>query len=896
MSTNVHRVVPANLISFGELCAVLEQLHKKKRHRPEQNKILANFFNNVRLKISNSKDEKEATFFPILRLLLPQCERDRNPYNLKEKKLGNLLVKVLSLNPKSLDAQKIINFSSVHTSTQESDFASVAYFVLKNRFVQMSSILTIADINEMLDNIAKADVENKGIILDEVFSYAIRKLTAQEFKWFLRIILKNLKLEMSENRILGTFHPHATELYQSCSSLYEVCENLKDSDINSGTESSDEAVVKLFFAVKPMLSERLDVTNIHQLPMNVTYHIEDKFDGERFQMHMENDIFEYFSRNGYKYAKKYGRTYESGSLTPDLKDCFSKDAHSFIIDGEMMGWHKMDQCFGCKALSYDIKTITENSSYRPCYCVFDIIYYNGKSLIGAPEKGGLPLKERLKILDTLFTDVPGVIQHSKRAIVKDSTDVLNALNAAIDNQDEGIVVKDVNSYYKSNKRNEGWYKIKPEYTDDTMVDLDLVVIGADEAENKRQGRAKSFHVACIDVKPGGAARWVCVGRVAGGLARADRERVCAALQTRWRAARTAPPPRCLHFNRETPDFWVLPEHSVVFQVRATELIRSSCFGASYTLRFPRVMRVRTDKPVSDVMTLQEFDRLVSTRSPVIKLSRKRVNETQLNQMQPVTLRKRVANLPQVSERFRTKTTGDVQVISKALLDRKLCVISDEEDCKKAELVRVIESHGGKHVENPGPDTWCCVVGRMTPLAKKRIEIQVLDIVTSSWLRSLPASETLCSLSPLNMLSMKRDTRRQLSLDYDSFGDSFKDEIDEIVLKKCLQNMDQSIYPTLKEKLKLDEQLFGDNNPFSFLRSCTLHIIGNPLHGLLAKMYGAAVSNDYTSLTHFVIPRDTSSENIQNFKNDIKNVKIVCNDWLETCFQHKRLINDLDFIM
>lgn len=43
-----------------------------------------------------------------------------------------------------------------------------------------------------------------------------------------------------------------------------------------------------------------------------------------------------------------------------------------------------------------------------------------------------------------------------------STDILDALNAAIDNQDEGVVVKDVNSYYCPNKRNAGWYKIKPE--------------------------------------------------------------------------------------------------------------------------------------------------------------------------------------------------------------------------------------------------------------------------------------------------------------------------------------------------------------------------------------------------------------------------------------------------
>lgn len=77
-----------------------------------------------------------------------------------------------------------------------------------------------------------------------------------------------------------------------------------------------------------------------------------------------------------------------------------------------------------------------------------------------------------------------------------------------------------------------------------------------------------------------------------------------------------------------------------------------------------------------------------------------MHESQLNQVSP-TLRKRTANVLQVSERFRTKTAGDVPVVSKALLDRKLCIISDEDDCKKVDLIRIIESHGGRHVENPG---------------------------------------------------------------------------------------------------------------------------------------------------------------------------------------------------
>lgn len=54
----VKNVFPANLILFGDLCEVLEQLYKKKRQRQEQNKILGTFLNNVRLKTANTKDEK----------------------------------------------------------------------------------------------------------------------------------------------------------------------------------------------------------------------------------------------------------------------------------------------------------------------------------------------------------------------------------------------------------------------------------------------------------------------------------------------------------------------------------------------------------------------------------------------------------------------------------------------------------------------------------------------------------------------------------------------------------------------------------------------------------------------------------------------------------------------
>lgn len=58
--------------------------------------------------------------------------------------------------------------------------------------------------------------------LDEAMSYALNNLTPEQFKWFLRIILKDLKLGMGHGKILAAFHPDAPELYKHRSDLTEV--------------------------------------------------------------------------------------------------------------------------------------------------------------------------------------------------------------------------------------------------------------------------------------------------------------------------------------------------------------------------------------------------------------------------------------------------------------------------------------------------------------------------------------------------------------------------------------------------------------------------------------------------------------------------------------------------
>ncbi len=54
---------------------------------------------------------------------------------------------------------------------------------------------------------------------------------------------------------------------------------------------------------------------------------------------------------------------------------------------------------------------------------------------------------------------------------------MTALNVSIDDREEGIMVKELESVYKPNTRKGGWYKIKPEYIGGLMDELDVLVVG-----------------------------------------------------------------------------------------------------------------------------------------------------------------------------------------------------------------------------------------------------------------------------------------------------------------------------------------------------------------------------------------------------------------------------------
>lgn len=76
------------------------------------------------------------------------------------------------------------------------------------------------------------------------------------------------------------------------------------------------------------------------------------------------------------------------------------------------------------------------------------------------------MKKKIKLCFSLVS--VSQILHRTEFVIQDcfivffSSEILSALNRAIDGREEGIVIKNPFSVYKPNSRKDGWYKIKPE--------------------------------------------------------------------------------------------------------------------------------------------------------------------------------------------------------------------------------------------------------------------------------------------------------------------------------------------------------------------------------------------------------------------------------------------------
>ena len=94
------------------------------------------------------------------------------------------------------------------------DFSLCAHDVIKN-FCKEHSSLTVGELNSMLDELVGS---SRGHLT--IFRRLFTICTAEEIKWIIRIILKDLKINIKIDTVLNAFHADAHDYFNLTNSLH----------------------------------------------------------------------------------------------------------------------------------------------------------------------------------------------------------------------------------------------------------------------------------------------------------------------------------------------------------------------------------------------------------------------------------------------------------------------------------------------------------------------------------------------------------------------------------------------------------------------------------------------------------------------------------------------------
>ncbi len=303
---------------------------------------------------------------------------------------------------------------------------------------------------------------------------------------------------------------------------------------------------------------------------------EDKYDGIRAQAHVFDGTAVLFSRTMNDVTHSY----------PELAEALRDQPHRMILDGEIVAVRD-GRVLPFRTLQARLQRKEIDAALLAAvplrYVVFDAIAIDEDLLLDRP------LSERRERLAraVLGNDTVAIAPFEIFDAAAPAERVSERFEAARERGHEGVMFKRLDSPYAPGRRGKWWLKLKRELTT-----LDVVVVAVEWGHGKR---AKVLSDYTFAVR-GDGDELLTIGKAYSGLTDAE----IAAL-TPWflehRIDGTA-------YGRA---FAVEP--SVVLEVAFDVIQQSSLHQSGYSMRFPRIVRIRDDKPASEIDTLARVDEI-----------------------------------------------------------------------------------------------------------------------------------------------------------------------------------------------------------------------------------------------------------------------------------------------
>ena len=502
---------------------------------------------------------------------------------------------------RALQAATHIDDTELHRiASAHGDAGRSAFEILDGRTAPQ--LFSIRDSRELFENLHRARGPNaKAKLLQNRLSI----LSPREGEYVVKILTGDLRIGLRE----GLVEEAIAKAFDV--PLEEVREaNMLSGDIGqtallASRKELHRAELSLFRPIKCMLAtpqptaeavwERFagatDTDRTAALSMRATVYLEDKFDGIRAQLHRAAQRVEIFSRDLRRITSQF----------PELADQARNFQEELIIDGEIIAFQEdrrltffdLQRRLGRTSDGTDLFARAA-ADVPVAFVIFDLLWLNGQSLVKTP------LRERRRHLDGLR--LPSQFQIARVIPAHSAAEIEQTFQHARQRLNEGLMIKDPESFYLPGTRGMFWFKLKKE-----LATLDVVVVAAELGHGKRNNVLSDYTFAVRDEVTGD---FLPIGKAYSGLTDAE----IAELTEHFKQNTIADHGR---YRTVKPD--------VVLEVAFNSIQPSTRHASGLALRFPRIKAIRRDKNIASIDTLQYARELASQGAsyrPVLAEARK----------------------------------------------------------------------------------------------------------------------------------------------------------------------------------------------------------------------------------------------------------------------------------
>ncbi len=431
--------------------------------------------------------------------------------------------------------------------------------------IDPSRDITLSEVAEYFERLAATQgATAKKDLLAEL----LRKVDSQGARYVVKILTRELRIGLVEGLVESSI---AKAFGRKLAAVRQA--NMFTGDIGATallakSDALESVKMALFTPFAFMLAQPEEDPAEIVAALGADALADDKYDGIRAQIHTDGNEVRIYSRTLDNVTHRF----------PELETAAKAIGRSAILDGEIVAFSDRILPFAIIQKRLGRRQVGEKllKDAPVVYFAFDLLYLDGEPLFE------VPLRDRLEKLRDLVGG--GAIRPSDQSPIRDAQHVDELFDAARARANEGLVVKDPNSIYTPGRRGKSWLKYKK-----ALATLDCVVTYAQWGNGKRRAVLSDLTFGVLR-----DSEIVNIGKAYSGLTDVEIAEMTE------------------HFKKTTievhgPVHQVQP--TVVLEIAFDRIQESKRHKAGYALRFPRIVRIRDDKSVDQISTIDEVRRI-----------------------------------------------------------------------------------------------------------------------------------------------------------------------------------------------------------------------------------------------------------------------------------------------